>query len=111
MSEHPSDEPRPGPGSNPRPPQQQLAPLDPPTVPFAIGGIIVWAVLGLVLLLFKDTLADHGHTDWLWVCVAGFLLGFPGWLVMIRHDRYRADRRGGDDAGHAGTNQESSSVG
>jgi hypothetical protein len=88
-----------------RPPQRQLRPLDPPTVPFAIGGMVLWAIIGLVLLLFRDTLSAHGHTDWLWICLAGFLLGFPGWFVMIRHDRHRAARRA------AGSDQESSSVG
>jgi len=88
-----------------RPAQQQMPALDPPTVPFAIGGMVIWAIIGLVLLLFHNTLSDHGHTDWLWICLAGFLLGFPGWLVMIRHDRHRAARR------RARTDQESSSVG
>ena len=88
-----------------RPPQRQLQPLDPPTVPYAIAGIVVWAIIGLVLLLFRNTLSAHGHTDWLWICLAGVLLGFPGWIVMIRHDRHRSARRA------AGTDQESSSVG
>ncbi len=72
---------------------RRLAAADPPTVPFAIGGMVVWAVVGLVLLPFRDTLSAHGHTDWLWICLAGFLLGFPGWIVMIRHDRRRAARQ------------------
>ena len=55
-------------------------------VPFAVGGIVAWAVAGLVLLLFRDWLAEHGHTDWLWICLAGFLLGIPGLAIMIRHD-------------------------
>jgi hypothetical protein len=74
-------------------PQRPLAPLDPPTVPFAIGGIVLWAIIGLVLLLFRNTLSAHGHTDWLWICLAGFILGFPGWYVVYRHDRHRAGRR------------------
>src|SRR5215467_15969445 len=76
-----------------RPPQRHLRPLDPPTVPFAIAGILVWAIIGLVLLLFRDTLSAHGHTDWLWICLAGVLLGFPGWFVVGRHDRRRRERR------------------
>jgi hypothetical protein len=60
-------------------------------VPFAIGGIVAWAVAGLVLLPFRDWLADHGHTNWLWICLAGFLLGFPGLAVMVRHDANRQD--------------------
>jgi hypothetical protein len=77
----------------PKPAQRELAPLDPPTVPFAVGGMALWAVAGLVMLPFRDTLSAHGHSDWLWICVAGFLLGFPGWLVMIRHDRRRRARQ------------------
>ena len=76
-----------------RPELRELPALELPAVPFAIGGMVVWAVLGLVLLLFKDTLAAHGHTDWLWICLAGFLLGFPGWYVVGRHDRHRRARR------------------
>lgn len=62
-------------------------------VPFAVGGIIVWAVAGLVLLLLRGWLRDHGHTNWLWICLAGFLWGFPGLAVMLRHDRHRRARR------------------
>jgi hypothetical protein len=61
-------------------------------VPFAVGGLITWAVAGLGLLLFRDWLADNGQTDWLWICLAGFLLGFPGLAVMIRHDANRRRR-------------------
>jgi hypothetical protein len=61
-------------------------------VPFAVAGIVAWAVAGLVLLLFRGWLADHGHSDWLWTCLAGFLLGFPGLAVMVRHDANRRRR-------------------
>jgi hypothetical protein len=57
-------------------------------VPFAVAGIAAWAVAGLVVLLFF-----RAHEDWLWTCVAGFLLGFPGLFVMIRHDANRRRRR------------------
>ena len=69
-------------------PNRELEPLDPPMVPFAVGGIVAWAVAGLVLLLFG------AGSDWLWICLAGFLLGFPGLAVMIRHDANRRRRRG-----------------
>jgi len=62
-------------------------------VPFAITGIAAWAVLGLALLPFHGWLARHGHTNWLWTCLAGFLLGFAGLAVMIVHDRHRRVRR------------------
>ena len=58
-------------------------------VPFAVGGIVVWAVVGLgVLAFFRD-----GRENWLWTCLAGFLLGFPGLGVMIIHDADRRRRR------------------
>ncbi len=74
-------------------PDRRPRPLDPPMVPFAVGGLVGWAVAGLVLLLFRDTLAANGHTNWLWICLAGFLLGFPGLATMIVHDRNRRRRR------------------
>lgn len=70
-----------------------LRPLDPPMVPFALGGMALWALAGVVLLLVRDRLADHGHTNWLWICLAGFLWGLPGLAVMLRHDANRRARR------------------
>jgi hypothetical protein len=75
-------------GTKPRP-----EPLDPPMVPFAIGGLAAFAVAGLVLLLFRGRLEAHGHTDWLWICLAGFLVGLPGLATMVRHDAHRRQRR------------------
>lgn len=77
--------------------QRELAPLDPPTVPFAVGGIVLWAILALALLPFRDTLADHGRASWFWICVAGFIIGFPGLFIMIKHDRNRRIRRAHPD--------------
>jgi hypothetical protein len=55
---------------------------------FAVGGMVVWAAVGLVVLaFFRD-----GRENWLWTCLAGFLLGFPGLAVMIRHDANRRKR-------------------
>jgi hypothetical protein len=62
-------------------------------VPFAVVGIVAWALIGLALLPFRGQLAAHGHANWLWICLAGFLLGFPGLYVMILHDRHRHGRR------------------
>jgi hypothetical protein len=61
-------------------------------VPFAVVGIIAWAVAGLALLPFHGWLATHGHTNWLWTCLAGFLWGFVGLATMIRRDRRRRPR-------------------
>jgi hypothetical protein len=62
-------------------------------IPFAVVGTAAWAVAGLVLLGFRGWLADHGHTGWLWTCLAGVLLGLVGTAFMIRHDARRARRR------------------
>ncbi len=70
-------------------------------VPFAVGGIVVWAVVGLILLAFRSTLIEQGHEEWLRICLAGFLLGFPGLAVMIKHDANRR-RRQAHTAEHAG---------
>lgn len=64
-------------------------------VPFAVGGIVAWAVVGLALLPFRDQLQVHGHGSWLSICLAGFLLGFVGLAVMLRHDANRRRRRAG----------------
>jgi hypothetical protein len=62
-------------------------------VPFAVVGIVIWAVAGLALLPFRDWLDRHGHGSWLAICLAGFLLGFVGLAVMVVHDRHRRARR------------------
>lgn len=69
-------------GTKPRP-----EPLDPPMIPFAVAGLAAFAVAGVIVLL-----AD-GPRDRLWICVAGFLVGIPGLITMIRHDAHRRRRR------------------
>jgi len=76
----------PKPGSTLR----RLDPLDPPMVPFILGGTAVWAVLGLTLLLAHDWVQRHGHQSWLGICLAGFLLGLLGTAMMLRHDARRS---------------------
>ncbi|WP_091082225.1 DUF2530 domain-containing protein [Micromonospora nigra] len=78
----------------PKQPPSRPEPLDPPMVPFALAGMAAWAVAGLVLLVFfRDWLATNDHRNWLWTCLAGFLWGFPGLAVMMRHDANRRRRR------------------
>ena len=63
-------------GAKPR-----VEPLDPPMVPFAVAGLAAFAVAALICLL-----AD-APDDWLDTSVAGFLVGIPGLITMIVHDR------------------------
>lgn len=74
--------------------------VDPPMLPFAIGGTVAWAIATLVMLPLRDS-----HDSWFWICVAGLLWGVPGVLIMLRHDQrlvrhdqrlLREDRRGHD---------------
>ena len=80
------------------PADREIKPLDPPMVPLAVGGIVIWTLVGLVLLGFRADLAEHGREHWLWICLAGFLWGFPGLAVMIRHDANRRRRRAASPA-------------
>jgi hypothetical protein len=68
-------------------PKPRIEPLDPPMVPFALGGMAAFAVAGVLVLLF------HGPREWVWICLAGFLLGIPGLLTMLRHDANRRRRQ------------------
>jgi hypothetical protein len=74
-------------------PLKQIKPLDPPMVPFVLVGMAIWAVVGLALLPFRDTLAAHGYGDWIRICVAGIIVALPGLGMMVVHDRNRARRR------------------
>jgi hypothetical protein len=74
--------------TGPTPAQPALRPLDPPMVPFALGGMAVWLVALLVVIPFRDS-----HESWFWICVAGFLWGIPGLLTMIRFDARRRRRQ------------------
>jgi membrane associated rhomboid family serine protease len=60
--------------------------LDPPMVPFAVAGTGVWAVIGLIMLV------AGAPDDWLWTCLAGFLLGLVGLAFMVLRDRHRRQR-------------------
>lgn len=66
--------------------------------PFAAGGIMLWAVAGLVLLAARTWFDAAVPARWLWICLAGVLLGFVGLAVMIRHDAHRRRRRAEDSS-------------
>lgn len=72
---------------------KRIEPLDPPMLPLALAGMATWAIVGLVLFAFRSTLEAHGRQHWLWTCLAGFLLGIPGLVIMGRHDANRRKHR------------------
>lgn len=60
-------------------------PLEGPVVATITGGTILWFVLFLAQLPFYGWYADHGHTWWIWTCLAGAGLGCLGiWYVRRR---------------------------
>ncbi|WP_412540671.1 DUF2530 domain-containing protein [Longispora sp. K20-0274] len=61
--------------------REEPQPLQIRTVPFAVAGIVLWALGGIGVLVFD------GPAHWVRICVAGVLIGIPGLLTMIRHDR------------------------
>jgi hypothetical protein len=69
-------------GTKPR-----VEPLDPPMVPFAVAGLAGFVVAGVIVWL------AGGPDSWLRTCVAGFVVGLPGLITMIIHDRNRRHRR------------------
>jgi hypothetical protein len=50
-------------------------------------GTLVWFVGFVALLPFYGWLGDHGHRIWLWTCLAGWILGLIGSVIMMRHRR------------------------
>ncbi|MPY64397.1 DUF2530 domain-containing protein [Streptomyces spongiae] len=60
-------------------------PLEGPVVATITGGTILWFVLFVVQLPFYGWFDAHGHTWWLWTCLAGAGLGLYGiWFVRKR---------------------------
>jgi hypothetical protein len=50
-------------------------------------GTSLWFVAFVVLLPFYGSLGRHGHRIWLWTCLAGWVLGIIGWVIISRHRR------------------------
>jgi hypothetical protein len=70
------------------PARQTPEPLDVDAVTVVTGGTVLWTLAALGLLPFYGRLAEHGHTWWLWTCVAGAGLGVLGiWYCRRRRSR------------------------
>lgn len=71
-------------------------PLDVDGVNATIVGTAAWFVALVVLtVFFRGMLAAHDATWWIWVCVAGTVLGLIGLAYMLRRRAaYRAARQG-----------------
>ncbi|WP_329132978.1 DUF2530 domain-containing protein [Streptomyces sp. NBC_01476] len=85
-------------------------PLEANDVATITVGVIVWFVLFLVQLPFYGWYSDHGHTWFIWTCLAGGACGLLGLLyvrarrdAIRRHVAARAAQDGGnaDGAGNA----------
>jgi hypothetical protein len=50
-------------------------------------GTLLWFVAFVALLPFYGWLGDHHHRNWLWTCLAGWILGMLGSAIMMRHRR------------------------
>jgi hypothetical protein len=86
--------------SNQRTPLREAPPpLEANDVATIAVGVIVWFVLFLVQIPFYGWYADHGHTWFIWTCLAGGSCGLLGlWYVRVRRDairRHTAERDAG----------------
>ena len=55
-------------------------------------GTVIFALVSVVLAIGYDWLATHGHTSWLQISVAGFLLGVIGLAYCWNRRRRRRIR-------------------
>nr|WP_189334666.1 DUF2530 domain-containing protein [Actinoplanes ianthinogenes] len=56
-------------------------------VPFALAGLAAFVIAAIVFRL------TDAPDEWFEIAVAGFLVGIPGLITMIVHDRNRKRRR------------------
>jgi hypothetical protein len=52
-------------------------------------GMVVWAVLLVAALVFRDRLDADGHGWWVWTPAVGIVLGMYGLYYLHRRDRRR----------------------
>ena len=68
-----------------------LRPLDVDGVGAVAFGTAAWAVALVVALLLRDRLEAAGNGWWVWVCLAGTVLGLIGLPYLVRRRTvYRA---------------------
>ena len=73
----------------------ELVPVDADGVAVVTAGTVAWWVVFVVLLAFHGRLEDNGHGDWLWIALAGGVLGLYGvYYCRRRRDAIRRDREG-----------------
>lgn len=63
--------------------EAEVKPLDVSGIPTVIAGIVAWAVALVLVLIFRSDLKADDRGWWLWVTVAGLVLGVLG-LVYCR---------------------------
>ena len=65
----------------------QPPPMQINTGRIVIAGTAIWFVAFVALLPFYSWLGHHHHRIWLWTCLAGWILGGIGYLLIGRHRR------------------------
>jgi MFS family permease len=70
--------------------------VEPDAVTVITVGTVLWAVGLVVALLLHGRLADHGNGDWVWITVAGVVLGLMG-IRIVRRRRARLRDPGRED--------------
>lgn len=81
--------------ANPSTAAEVTQPLDVDGATTVAIGTALWALSGLVLLVFfRDRLTADGRDWWLWTCVAGVGLGLLGWSYCRRRRDRLMGRRG-----------------
>ena len=71
----------------PSPPLPQPPPVQMNTGRIILVGTGIWFVGFLALLPFYGWLGRHDHRIWLWTCLAGWVLGLIGFVLVGRHRR------------------------